>query len=249
MLELFFWESWELPRATIASSENIASSDNMPRDQGPPPQPYGPDRDHWDKRWQLYHAIVGSYPESISELPVLRAEDGPRRPPLTLLTHDFFGKDLFILGEEGLPYCDEVGITRIVNCTSNVEFDLPWNIRSVRFIFNHVLNISDKSSPEGSQFVTDIRMLVNWCRGHRTGIACEHGLHRSAGTAAAFLMTQGYSLQHAVQFLEMVRPRADLSHESVSKEGKRRLPTRNRLARYEEALRNSGYPRALRQQV
>ena len=216
----------------------------------PSPQPYGPRRDHWDARWQLYHSIVGSYPSRISELPVLRAEDGPHRPPLTLLTHDFFGKDLFILGKEGLPYVEEVGITRIINCTSNCEFELPPHIREERFVLNHILNISEKTSAENSPLISDIRKLVAWCRGHDTGVACEWGKHRSAGTVACILMTQGYSLQHVVQFIEMVRPRADLSHESTSREsGKRRLPTRNRLARYEEALRNSGWPKMIRQQV
>ncbi len=201
---------------------------------------YGPRRDHWDARWRLHYDIVGFYTDNLAELPLVRGRDGLDRPPLTLISHDYFGQDLFVCGLEGVEYFQEAGVKRVVTCTSNVDrLKLPPGIEQRRFIINHALNVSDGQSRPISKkdFVKEMRAIREWLRGWSAAALCEHGWHRSTGVCCGLLLIQGYSLPAAADLIEYLRPRADLSHDSYSKRtGKRRRAMRTRLQSYASCL-------------
>ena len=51
---------------------------------------------------------------------MLYGTSGPRSPPITLITPNFWGTDLYVCGEAGIPYFKELGITRMATLNRNI---------------------------------------------------------------------------------------------------------------------------------
>ena len=196
----------------------------------------------WDRRYAIYAEVFGTQAPTVHPLLLFRISvlhRGAVRDdvPITTVTPNWFGAELFICGESGFQYMTSAGVQRIIVCASEVSFPtalLPPGAQVRTCIMNHEFNMSYHGDPEEAPSIRHFRETLEWFKGKNTCAVCLVGRHRSAAWIVGALMAAGWPLDMAANHIESVRPRADVSSWSrSSKSGKQRAPSRERWQRFE----------------